>query len=67
MHSEYSTYMQCHYHCVMAMTSAGATSLDWNAGAASGLCLLTKLKYEHVYLTSRSKMRVDLAAQVQAT
>lgn len=36
-----------------------------NAGAASGLCLLPKLKYEHVYLTSRSKMRVDLAAQVR--
>ena len=35
-----------------------------NAGKASGLCLLPKLKYEHVYLTSRSKMRVDLAAQV---
>lgn len=27
--------------------------------------LLPKLKYEHVYLTSRSKMRVDLAAQVR--
>lgn len=35
-----------------------------NAGAASGLCLLPKVKYEHVYLSSRSKMRVDLAAQV---
>ena len=29
-----------------------------------GLALLPKLKYEHVYLTSYSKMRVDLAAQV---
>ena len=36
-----------------------------NAGAATGLCLIPKLKYEHVYLTSRSKMRVDLAAQVR--
>lgn len=36
-----------------------------NAGAASGLCLLPKVKYEHVFLTSRSKMRVDLAAQVE--
>ena len=30
----------------------------------SGLSLVPKLKYEHVYLTSFSKMRVDLAAQV---
>ena len=29
-----------------------------------GLTLATKLKREHVYLTSFSKMRVDLAAQV---
>ena len=31
---------------------------------ATGLRLLPKLKYEHVNLTSFSKMRVDLAAQV---
>ena len=31
---------------------------------AAGLCLVPKLKYEHVFLTSFSKMRVDLAAQV---
>ena len=31
----------------------------------AGLALLPKLKYEHVHLTSFSKMRVDLAAQVQ--
>ena len=30
----------------------------------SGLSLLPKLKMEHVVLTSYSKMRVDLAAQV---
>ena len=30
----------------------------------SGLSLVPKLKYEHVNLTSFSKMRVDLAAQV---
>ena len=30
----------------------------------SGLALLPKLKFEHVHLTSFSKMRVDLAAQV---
>lgn len=29
-----------------------------------GLCLLPKLKFEHIKLTSFSKMRVDLAAQV---
>ena len=27
-------------------------------------CLVHKLKYEHIHLTSFSKMRVDLAAQV---
>ena len=30
----------------------------------SGLALLPKLKYEHIELSSYSKMRVDLAAQV---
>ena len=29
-----------------------------------GLSLMPKIKYEHVHLTSFSKMRVDLAAQV---
>lgn len=33
-------------------------------GAATGLCLVPKIKYEHIYLNSFSKMRVDLAAQV---
>lgn len=32
--------------------------------ATAGLCLVPKLKYEHIHLTSFSKMRVDLAAQV---
>jgi hypothetical protein len=32
---------------------------------APGLALLWKVKYEHVHLTSYSKMRVDLAAQVR--
>lgn len=35
-----------------------------DTGKASGLALVPKLKYEYVYLTSFSKMRVDLAAQV---
>lgn len=30
----------------------------------SGLTLLPKLKFEHIKLTSFSKMRVDLATQV---
>lgn len=33
-------------------------------GKASGLAMVPKLKYEHLHLTSFSKMRVDLAAQV---
>ena len=32
-----------------------------------GLSVLPKLKLEHVKLTGFSRMRVDLAAQVQAT
>lgn len=38
-----------------------------DVGKASGLALVPKLKYEHVHLTSFSKMRVDLAAQVPHT
>ncbi len=34
------------------------------ATKSSGLSLLPKLTYEHVHLSSMSKMRVDLAAQV---
>lgn len=37
---------------------------EGDAGKASGLAMLPKLKYEHIHLTSFSKMRVDLAAQV---
>ena len=33
--------------------------------SAPGLSLLHKLKYEHLHLTSYSKMRVDLAVQVR--
>ena len=42
----------------------GGLGANRNAG---GLSLLPKLKYEHIYLTSFSKMRVDLAAQVMQT
>ena len=37
---------------------------EGDAGKCSGLTLLPKLKFEHINLTSFSKMRVDLAAQV---
>ena len=52
------------------------SSIDWkfvvelymrNLGASintPGLSLVPKLEYEHVYLTSFSKMWVDLAPQV---
>ena len=32
--------------------------------ATPGTSMVTKIKYEHVHLTSFSKMRVDLAAEV---
>ena len=36
-----------------------------NAGKTTpGVTLVPKIKYEHIHLTSFSKMRVDLAAQV---
>ena len=35
-----------------------------DSGKGSGLSLIPKLKFEHLNLTSFSKMRVDLAAQV---
>lgn len=35
-----------------------------DAGRATGMALIPKLKYEHIFLTSFAKMRVDLAAQV---
>ena len=37
---------------------------EGDSGKASGLAMVPKLKFEHVNLTSFSKMRVDLAAQV---
>ena len=36
-------------------------------GAGTGVSLVPKLKYEHIHLTSFSKMRVDLAAQVHCS
>ena len=34
---------------------------------ATGLRLVPKLQFEHIYLLSFSKMRIDLAAQVRST
>ena len=36
-----------------------------NRSKTPGLALIPKLTYEHISLTSYSKMRVDLAAQVR--
>ncbi len=36
-----------------------------DSGKASGLSMVPKLKFEHINLTSFSKMRVDLAAQLE--
>ena len=38
----------------------------YKSNSSTGLSIVPKLKYEHVYLTSFSKMRVDLAAEVCA-
>lgn len=60
----------------MCLFQCNGSSIDWklvvelyqcNTGAYTatpGLSLVPKIKYEHIYLTSFSKMRVDLAAQV---
>ena len=61
------------YSCITLQCNGQA--IDWryvvqlyeqNAGSAvnQGICLVPKIKYEHVHLTNFSKMRVDLAAQV---
>ena len=39
---------------------------EQDAGKSSGISMVPKLTYEHLHLTSFSKMRVDLAAQVCA-
>ena len=46
------------------MLGAHLIAVQWDVGKASGLTVVANLKYEHVHLTSFSKMRVDLAAQV---
>ena len=37
---------------------------DRNMGAATGLSMVPKIMYEHIFLGAFSKMHVDLAAQV---
>ena len=39
--------------------------LDLDDTKSDGKRLVPKLKYEHIYLTTFSKMRVDLAAEVR--
>ena len=38
---------------------------DMDTAKAVGMRILPKLKFEHIYLTAFSKMRVDLAVQVK--
>ena len=65
-----------HFWCVnVGFFQCNGSSVDWelvvelykhNAGMCTdtpGLSIVPKIKYEHIYLTSFSKMRVDLAAQ----
>ena len=54
----------------MERTSPGGiwkTCTTRDKGKGSGLALVPKLKYEHINLTSFSKMRVDFATQVSIT
>lgn len=60
------------YYSIMFPSQCEGKELSWrhlislyyrNNGCGQ-LSLVPKLKYEHVYLNSFSKMRVDLAAQV---
>ena len=50
----------------MVITSRGHIRKLYNRDTqpGMGIRMVPKLKYEHVLLTSFSKMRVDLAAQV---
>ena len=59
--------------CIDAFLGSVVVDISWqhvvdlyhrNAGTGAGLSMVHKLKYEHIHLTSFSKMRVDLAAQV---
>ena len=55
------------HYCFSAMDSQSVVVSEKTLGAltdTSGLLLTHKLKYEHIYLTSFSKMRVDLTVQL---
>lgn len=63
-------------HCYSSNIQCNGQNIRWdyiiklyerNVGAITetpGLSMVPKLKYEHIKLTSFSKMRVDLAAEV---
>ena len=55
-------YIQCNGKDIAWKHLEELYLLDTTSG--NGLRLVPKLKYEHIHLTTFSKMRVDLAAQV---
>ena len=55
------TILQC---CGKEISWSQLVALYERNRSEAGLSLIPKLKFEHVYLTTFSKMRVDLAAQV---
>lgn len=75
MHEHYCVLLKVVLVCFYFMQCNGQ-HIDWqfliqlykaNTGRdtdSPGLSILHKLKYEHLHLTSFSKMRVDLAVQV---
>ena len=61
------------YHTTYLIIVCNGQTIDWNLidclyqknfNPDSGISFVPKLKREHVFLTSFSKMRVDLATQV---
>lgn len=58
-------YMQCNGKQISWSHLVNLYQLDTKHNSqVTGLRLVPKLKYEHIYLSSFSKMRVDLATQV---
>ena len=65
-----------HSYILILNPQCNGSNINWNhvvdlynrdSGRGSGLAMVPKLKYEHLFnLTSFAKMRVDLAAQVNA-
>lgn len=59
------SFIQCNGQSLQWSHIEDLYKRDTKAGhEATGLRLVPKLKFEHIYLSSFSKMRVDLAAQV---